>query len=103
MPWFITSIISDDTLSRFPHYKSTRSRTFGFYNTFNEAYEAVMENRGNMVECLYSYLVMEYIEPGIHPMVHVEEWFKYEDFTKKWVLLSKKPKEYEGIINWALG
>ena len=103
MPWFITSIISKETIARHPYYKSTRSRTFGFYEKYNEALTAVLENRCDMVECLYDYLVMEYIEEGIHPMVIHDFWFKWNDEQRKWVELEKRPEEYIGITNWGLG
>lgn len=103
MPWFITAVISNETLERQPHYKSCRSRTFGFANDFNEAFQYIQENRGNMEECLYDYLVVEYIEKGIHPMVHVEQWFKWCTLTRKWTMLIDKPKEASGTTNWALG
>ena len=82
-----------------------RKRTFGFYNTFNEGSAAVNENRCNIHECLYDYVVMEYIEPGIHPMVHSERWWEWDTEKRKWRLLSDgdKPKEFIGICNWALG
>lgn len=108
MPWFITSIVSGKGNENSPKVGSTR--TFGFYNTYNEAWEAVRENRGNMEECLYDYLVIEYIEPGIHPQVHKEEWYEWDADMPlpenaghgKW-MPTMKPMEFEGIVNWALG
>ena len=111
MPWFITSIIGKETLEKqarecgiHKRYLS-RKHTFGFYNTYNEAYTAVKENRGNMEECLYDYLVMEYIEPGIHPMVHSEQWWRWNGADRKWEFLdaNNKPSEFIQICNWALG
>lgn len=85
-------------------YIVPRSRTFGFYNTYNEAYKACEENRGSMEECLYDYLVMEYIEPGIHPMVHSELWWKWNTINRCWDCMhQEKPEEFNGICNWALG
>jgi hypothetical protein len=108
MPWFITAILSKETLAHRAEKhgirNEPRSRTFGFYNTYNEAYVACDENRGSMCECLYDYLVMEYIEPGIHPMVHSELWWKWNDATYRWDCLhEEKPQEFMGICNWALG
>jgi hypothetical protein len=113
MPWFITAICKRTTMesllakspNRDPKYLPPRSRTFGFYNTYSEAYEAVKENYGNMEECVYDYIVMEYIEPGIHPMVHYVQWWEWDIEKNKWIFLSEEdaPKEFVGICNWALG
>ena len=111
MPWFITAICSKKTMQSTAEKYQTlpvyipRSRCFGFYNTYNEAYKAVEENRGSMCECLYDYIVMEYIEPGIHPMVHAVQWWAWNDASNKWDFLCQEdePKEFRGTINFALG
>ena len=53
MPWFITSIISANKIKDMVPSKSLRSRTFGFYNSYNDAYKAIRSNTGNMQESLY--------------------------------------------------
>lgn len=103
MPWFLTSILSKETVENNPHYKNLEQRTFGFYNHYYDAYKAVHENYGNMCECLYDYLVMEYIEEGIHPLSHKEEWFIFDTKLNRWVSLEKCPLEFEGLTNFALG
>lgn len=113
MPWFITAICKRETMesllakspNRNPKYLPSRSRTFGFYNTYNEAYEAVDTNRGSMEECVYDYIVMEYIEPGIHSEVHSAQWWEWDTVNKKWKFLPDEdaPCEFAGICNWALG
>ncbi len=110
MPWFITSICSDNVLNEIriqnQNLRQTRpQRTFGFFNTYTEAIAAIEENRCNMQECLYDYLVLEYIDPGIHPLSHIVEWFKWNDLIIcGWMSLGKEvPKEFVGIINFALG
>jgi len=97
MPWFITSVLIKD--KNLPH----SSRVFGFYEKYIDAYEAVNTNRGSMNECLYNYLVVEYIEEGIHPHVHKEEWWNWNDTLTRWEMMSGKPYFSDGIINWALG
>jgi hypothetical protein len=109
--WFITAICSRETMKRLAERHAnalTRprsSRTFGFYNTHNEAYAAVKENRGSMCEYLYDYIVIEYIEPGIHPTVHVSEWWAWDDAENKWQYLTQEdwPTEFAGGVNWAIG
>jgi hypothetical protein len=103
MPWFITAIVGKKTLKKVPEYKHLNHRTFGFYNTYNEAYEAVNENRCDMHECLYDYIIVEYIEPGIHPLVHTKEWWQWDIHFNKWIALVNRPEEFDGLCNWALG
>lgn len=110
MPWFITAICTKETMeevsnqSKNPIYTPPVNRTFGFYNSYNEAYEAIVQNRGSMDECLYDYIVLEYIECGIHPVVHAEEWFKWSQSDRMWNYLGKnRPKEFGFVCNWALG
>jgi len=53
-----------------------------------------------MRECLYDYIVIEKIQPGIHSLTDKEEWYKWDD--KKWIPCDK-PSEFLGVTNWALG
>ena len=70
----------------------------------------MFEYRCNMQEYLYNFLVMEYIEPGIHPEVHKEEWYVWDsDYVLpenqghgKWLRV-EKPLEFENVTNFALG
>jgi hypothetical protein len=108
MPWFITAICSKETVNRITEnsrFRPNKSHTFGFYNYYNEAYQAVKENRCDMAECLYDYIIMEYMEPGIHPDVHVKEWWQWDTETKSWQYIPERewPEEFIGLTNWALG
>ena len=100
MPWFITTVIGQEAINKAPHYANRRTRTFGFYNEYYAALKSVEENRGSMCEGLYDYLVIEYIEQGIHSEVHKEEWFKW--IHPNWIPCDK-PEELKGIVNFALG
>ena len=102
--WFLTSIIGkgNSQYESIPEAALNNHRTFGFFNTYNEAYDAVQKNLYNMQECLYDYLVMEYIEPGVHPTVHKEEWYKWDDEISRWIFI-ERPVEFMGLVNFALG
>lgn len=99
--WFITSVIKD-----LDHPERRRMgldhRTFGFYQERQEACIAIEENRGNMEECLYNYLVLEEINEGIHPEVQTELWYHWSEEHRKWMPCTK-PSEFIAIVNWALG
>jgi hypothetical protein len=97
--WFITSIVKENFSPQ-----SKNKRTFGFYEHYVDAYKAVKENRCNMCECLYDYIVIEYMEEGIHPEVHKEQWFKWDDHLNRWDMSEiDKPNEFIGWVNWAIG
>lgn len=111
MPWFITAICDDETTKKVAERTPknitvpNRFRCFGFFNTYNEAYKVVNENQGSMRECLYDYIVMEYIEPGIHPTVRATQWWVWDDQKNEWKFLpeGETPLEFRGFVNWALG
>jgi hypothetical protein len=112
MPWFVTSICSDEVLENIRHEiidpeYSRPQRTFGFFDSYADAVLAIKNNFENMQECLYDWIVLEYIESGIHPKVHKTEWYKwvnYRHFPPQWVARGNKcPKEFKGLVNFALG
>ena len=96
MPWFITTIVMKEV-------GVPDSRTFGFYNSHVDAYNAINNNIGNMHECLYRNLVLEYIEEGIHPNVYSRYWWKWSNEKNKWMEDEYPPKYLSQITNWAIG
>lgn len=97
MPWFITAIaLVENTL--------LPKRTFGFFDAYEDAKKAVEGNRCNMQECLYTNLVIEYIEEGIHPEVLIIRWWRWRKETNKWIPdINPPPYLEDKYINWALG
>ena len=92
--WFLTALWYELISYNHGH------RTFGYYRGFNAALQAVKENRCNMHERLYSYLVMERIGEGVHSTCDDEQWFHWSG--RKWSPC-RKPKALIGFTNWALG
>ncbi len=100
--WFLTAM-HVEVIATHPtgEMKTKRdTRTFGYYKGWNKAYAAVKENRCNMHECLYTYLVMENIGEGVHALCTDEQWFKWTG--KRWKDC-RKPAWAKGMTNWALG
>jgi len=97
--WFLTSLLVRGESIENPSLGVDTHRTFGFYKEHHDAVEAVIENRCNMHECLYNYLVLENFEEGIHPLATAEEWYRWDG---RWVPCSK-PTDLEHLISWALG
>ena len=87
MAWFVTAIISKEVKNN--NCNPLCCRCFGFYNTYCEAASAVNENRGDMHECLYDYIVVEYMEPGIHPHVWGNQWFRWNVAMGRWEFTNK--------------
>jgi hypothetical protein len=100
--WFITSIATCRDSIENPSLNIKTQRTFGFFEHRRRAETAITLNTGNMEECLYNYLVLEYMEEGIHPEVMVEKWWSWGDETRRWEPC-EKPSGFEGLVNWALG
>lgn len=102
--FFITAIISTESLIRNaesqPHLKYMRTRTFGYYPKLILAEDAVRENHGGLNECLYSFIVIEEIKPGVH--AEAIDWCWYRWKHPQWVTCTK-PDEFKQITNWALG
>lgn len=97
MNYFITAIYDEPGL--FVHRKD--KRTFGYFNDLILALIAVEENKGNLHECLYNYLVIEGIREGIHAKTEEEYWYQWQ--KDHWKKLKEKPEFLKGIVNFALG
>jgi hypothetical protein len=95
--YFITAIVSSDTVNGKVPFK----RTFGYGLDKETALHYVRTNLGNMHECLYDYLVIERIKPGIHSVCDHDIWFHWTG--KRWKHQGKKPLFAKGLINWAIG
>lgn len=90
--YFITSIVSDE---KFRH-----KRTFGYALDLSTATDYVDCNAGNMQECLYDYLLIEKIGPGICSEAEQIAWYKWE--YPHWVKC-KRPIEFSHVVNWSIG
>lgn len=49
-------------------------RTVGYYTNKEDAINTVIENRCDLWETIYTYAVVEYIEPGLYQLAE-ERWF----------------------------
>jgi hypothetical protein len=63
-----------------------------------------MITEGDMHECLYDYLIVEYMEPGIHPHVWGNQWFRWNVALRTWEFTNKDDvPPHLNVSNWALG
>jgi hypothetical protein len=75
-------------------------RCFGYYVDLYDAKDAVLGNMMDIHECLYTYVVIENIEEGIHGECSYQKWFEWKE--NKWSEC-ETPNWAKGIINWAIG
>lgn len=101
MIWFITALTINNKKTKGESLVGT-SRVFGFFEEHVKALRAVVNDTGNMHECLYSHIVLEGIYEGIHPEVVAEEWFEWDQLNGCWRSCDK-PKELEHIVNFSIG
>lgn len=78
-------------------------RTFGFEKTFEDAEESLNTNRCDMFEYLYTYAVVEEMNPGIHPDVENRWFYKWDDERRGFFRMDEEPKEFAHYCNIALG
>ena len=76
------------------------ARCFGYYETEKDARRAVEKNLCDMHEYLYSYLVIEEVDSGIHQYAIEIQWYIWQD--GKWTE-TEKPKCKHGWCNFSIG
>lgn len=88
--------------------RSHDSRCFGYYPDKDETLTAVKENRGDLNEGIYDYLVVEKISEGMHSIAEEETGFRWVDMVVSywtrgyWEEISKPP-ETASFANHAIG
>lgn len=101
MSYFVTAIAYYPDIERYSEpWKVTR--TFGHFSTQVEAELAVGENRCDMHEFLYNFIVVEELNYGIHPMGDQQTWFAWTDREFQWQKIDK-PAWAKGVLNWSVG
>lgn len=95
------------TITSIPLGPRQSPRCFGFYYFLPFAEQAVKENRGDMEECHYSYIVIEKIGAGIHAHATDIKWYKWtynkENFDDEpfWEQCERpKGEQFDGIVNF---
>jgi len=78
------------------------SRCFGFKETFENADQAVRENWCDIHEYTYDYVIIEEMNPGIHPNVENRWFYKFNHEDEVYVPIDE-PEELKHFCNLALG
>lgn len=77
------------------------SRTFGHYRSLKRAMQAVRDNRGEMHECLYTYLVVESVPEGVLAQAKALHWFRWDGRKRGWTEIAETP--FPGVVNFGMG
>lgn len=90
--YFITTIEKD--------WPKASSRCVGYYHSYIEAYQTVIENELDIHETSNRHVVIEKVREGLYPETVEEAWFtwidgKYEE--------TEKPEKFESTANWGIG
>jgi len=76
------------------------SATVAWYSDRDAALNDIECNKGSIDENWYSYLVLEEVNEGLVTKCKELAWFKWDNGF--WIECDK-PKEFEGVVNWAMG
>ena len=77
-------------------------RCFGYFQTFEEAEKAVLNNSCDIWETIHEYAVIEKVEDGIHQYDFNPTWFKW-NLEKECYEKVEKPDFTKGYIGWGIG
>lgn len=83
--YFITTFVKYDTDQKgLPDIGE--ARTVGYYDSKEEAISRVLENRGDLWETIYTYVVVERLSSGLYPFASKEDrwFFKWNNDTKQY-------------------
>lgn len=97
MIYTLTSIYQSDNIHR-----SGDTRCFGYFCSLADAIRAAEENRCDMQECRYNYLVVEKLGEGIHAMATAIKWYKW-NFEKNCWEYTQAPEWSIDVCNYSIG
>ena len=80
------------------------SRAVGYYETFEEAEDVVINNILDICEeGYYHYAVIEEVEPGIYTIPRTEIWYRWDREKGQYINLPEKPERFKQVAAWSLG
>lgn len=80
------------------------SRCVGWYPTFKQTEQAVVQNHQDIYELgHYPYCVIEKIGFGVYCLNRKEYWYKWDENLDKYIKLYQKPDIFSGISCSSIG
>lgn len=77
-------------------------RCFGYFQTFEKAEKAVLNNYCDIWETIYEYVVIEKVKDGIHQIDLKPIWYKW-NLEKECYEKTEKPDFADGYAGWGIG
>ena len=94
--WFLTVMNG-------PLGPASHSRCWGFFDDFERAEQAVIDNETDIYECEYTYAVLEEQLMGTIAMGTGKMfWYKYDRDTEKYEKIDP-PEWSSGVVHWGIG
>jgi hypothetical protein len=97
MNYFVTVHYRDDK-----NIRNSGSRCWGYQETFEEALRSVLIDETHMQECLYQWICIEAIPPGIARQAEIVYWGKY-NYDKMCWEKCEEPEWAVGTCNFGIG
>ena len=90
--YFITMLEDGDALGR----------CVGYYKTFEEAEDAVKENKMDICESCYLYAVIENVPEGLYQYDTEAKWYKFNMEEEKYEEF-EKPECFKCMVGFGIG
>ena len=86
---------------------TSKSRTWGWFPSLEEARQAVQTNFGDLHEGTFAWLVIEEMPEGVCVVASFAEWYAWcpdgnDRYEGSWTCVGK-PKVTDGVVNWTIG
>jgi len=82
---------------------SSKSRTPGYFFSFETAQRYLNENIGDLFEGSYDYAVIEKVYPGIYTIEGRAEWWYKFNMEKDSYEEIEKPVKFQRVVCWGIG
>ena len=96
----VTGITCENKETEYKGYRGRRC--FGYFSTFEEAEDAVLNNRCDIFEYIHEYKKKKKVEDGIYPTDLNPTWYKWNvekgDYEK-----TEEPDFAKGYVGWGIG
>lgn len=87
---------------REPDYGPT-PRCVAWFPSLDEARACILENRGDIWETVYTYALIEELEPGLYPDMAAEHWFIWNHEEHAYEATTARPAEAEQWAHFSIG
>lgn len=77
-------------------------RCIGYFETFDEAENIVLNNIGDIEETIYNYCVIENIPAGLYQYDQNAKWYKFNNVEEVYEPC-EKPKELKHYVGFGIG